>query len=128
VTSLKVIDSGFAYTNSELIQYTSEDKKRSGTAKAVIDGVGTSKGYYKSSLGFLSDDIMLQDGDFYQEYSYEVISKISFDKWSEMFKKVMHMAGTKFFGSVEIDEEASIKATPFESSITQELTLINIAV
>ena len=105
VIQLQVIDSGFGYSNSEIVQFTSEDETRSGTAKVILNGHGLGKGYYKSSKGFLSSDMYLHDGDYYQEYSYEIISKISIDKYSDMFKKVMHMAGTKFFGSVLLFNE-----------------------
>lgn len=107
VTSLQVIDSGIGYSNSDVVQYTSADGRRSGTIKVVIDGHGIGKGYYKSSKGFLSDDIYIHDGDYYQEYSYEILSKISVDRYADMFKKVMHTAGTKFFGSALIVEEES---------------------
>jgi hypothetical protein len=53
----------------------------------------------------------IHDGDYYQEYSYEVLSKISLDRYADMFKKVMHIAGTKFFGSALIVEEANVALT-----------------
>ncbi len=104
VTSLEVTDSGFGYSNSEIISFTSEDGTRSGSAKAIVNGVGTGSGYYKSSKGFVSNDKYILDSDYYQEYSYEVLSKLPFDKYAEMFKKVMHTAGTKVFGSVVLIE------------------------
>lgn len=110
ITNLQVIDSGIGYGNSEIVQYSSLDGTKSGTGKAVIDGHGSSKGYYKSSKGFLSADMKIHDGDYYQEYSYEVLSKISFDRYSDMFKKVMHVAGTKLFGSASVIENANVNA------------------
>lgn len=108
VTNLQVIDSGFGYANSEIINFSSEDGTRFGTSRTIIDGHGTGKGFYRSSKGFLSADMNIQDGDFYQEYSYEVLSKISFDRYAEVFKDVMHTAGTKFFGSILSVEEAKV--------------------
>lgn len=105
VVTLQIIDSGFGYTNNEVVQFVSEDGTREGTAKVVVDGAGVGKGYYRTTRGFLSDDVYIHDGDYYQEYSYEIFSRVSFDNYAEMFKKVMHMAGTKFFGSVSITEK-----------------------
>ena len=105
ITSLQVVDSGIGYSNGDVLQYTSSDGARSGSLKVVIDGHGIGKGYYRSSKGFLSEDMYIHDGDYYQEYSYEILSKISFDRYADMFKKVMHTAGTKFFGSALIVEE-----------------------
>jgi hypothetical protein len=121
VTALQVIDSGFAYSNAEIVDFVSEDNLRSGTAKMVLDGHGIGIGYYRSSKGFLSDDIYVHDGDYYQEYSYEILSKISVDRYSDMFKKVMHMAGTKFFGSALIVEEANAALALSSISTAQEV-------
>jgi hypothetical protein len=121
VTSLQVIDSGFAYSNAEIVDFVSEDNLRSGTAKMILDGHGIGKGYYRSSKGFLSDDIYVHDGDYYQEYSYEILSKISVDRYADMFKKVMHVAGTKFFGSALVVEEANAVLTVDSISTGQEI-------
>lgn len=119
VTSLQIIDSGYGYGNGSVIQYVSENKSVVGDAKAIISGYGTGSGYFRSSKGFLSDDKYLTDSDYYQEYSYDVISKLPFDKYSEMFMKVMHVAGTKAFGSVMVVEEDAVKLSVADSSITQ---------
>jgi hypothetical protein len=116
VTALQVTDSGFGYSNSDIITYTSEDGDNSGLAKAIVRGVGTGSGYYKSSKGFVSQDKYIIDSDFYQEYSYEVLSKLPFDKYAEMFKKVMHTAGTKVFGSVVLIEADSVPVNVAEDA------------
>jgi len=121
VTALQVIDSGFAYSNAEIVDFVSEDNLRAGTAKMILDGHGLGIGYYRSSKGFLSDDIYVHDGDYYQEYSYEILSKISVDRYADMFKKVMHTAGTKFFGSALIVEEADAALALSSISTGQEI-------
>jgi uncharacterized membrane protein len=120
-TSLQVLDSGFAYSNAEIVDFVSEDNLRAGTAKMVLDGHGIGIGYYRSSKGFLSDDIYVHDNDYYQEYSYEILSKISVDRYSDMFKKVMHVAGTKFFGSALIVEEANAALAVSNTSTGEEV-------
>lgn len=110
VAALQVIDSGLNYSNSEIVQYYSDDNQRSGTAKIEIDNHGISRGYYRSSKGFLSADMKVHDGDYYQEYSYEVLSRVSFDRYQDMFKKVIHVSGTKVFGSVLLEEVVSKQA------------------
>jgi len=119
VTSLQIIDSGVGYHDGEIMLYTSQDGKRSGEAKAVIDGLGTGSGYYRTSKGFLSSDLSkVHDGDYYQEYSYEVLTRIPFDKYQDMFLKIMHTAGTRLFGGVEIDDKSDIKTKYAYSSVT----------
>ena len=116
--NLQIVDSGYGYVNNEIIQFVSADGERAGTVKVILGGVGKGSGYYKTSRGFLSDVIALHDGDYYQEYSYEVFSKLSVDRYSDMFKKVMHTAGTKFFGSVLLIDEANATISLTESSVT----------
>lgn len=119
VTSLQIIDSGVGYHNGEIMLYTSADGKRSGEAKAVINGLGTGSGYYRTSKGFLSSEVSkIHDGDYYQEYSYEVLTRIPFDKYQDMFLKVMHTAGTRLFGSVMVDDKSDIKTKYAYSSVT----------
>lgn len=119
VATLQVTDSGFGYANSSYIKYVSEDGQRVGDAIAITGGLGTGSGYYKSSKGFLSDNKYLIDSDYYQEYSYDIISKMPFDKYSEMFKKVMHTAGTRVFGSVVLVETGDVALDVNETEITQ---------
>lgn len=120
VTAFDIVDSGYGYTNNEVVQFVSADGSRAGTVKLIIGGTGRGRGYYRSSKGFLSNDIKLHDGDYYQEYSYEVFTKLSVDRYADMFKKVMHTAGTRFFGSVSLSEEGNVTVSVAESTITQE--------
>lgn len=104
VTNIDVVDSGLGYKNGEQIVYTSEDGLRSGTAVANVSGSGIGSGYYKTLNGQLSSVSKIHDGDFYQEYSYEILSRIPLDRYAEIFKKVMHTAGTRFFGGVLLEQ------------------------
>lgn len=61
---------------------------------------GVGAGFYSSTKGFLDSDKKLQDNQYYQEYSYEVQTKIPFDKYFDVLKQVTHVAGTKAFGKV----------------------------
>ncbi len=121
ITSLQIVDSGIGYSNGDVLQYTSADGARSGSVKVVIDGHGIGNGYYRSSKGFLSEDMYIHDGDYYQEYSYEILSKISVDRYADMFKKVMHTAGTKFFGSALVVEEDSVTVELSEIATGEEV-------
>lgn len=105
VTAIQVVDSGRGYSNNEQITYVSADGLRSGAAVANVFGFGTGTGFYKDSKDRLSSTSKIHDGDFYQEYSYEILSRIPLERYSEMFKKVMHTAGTRFFGGVVLDNE-----------------------
>lgn len=117
VTALEIIDSGIGYSNNEELLFTSEDMLRSGTAIANVSGIGTGTGYYRTSKGFLSSVSRIHDGDYYQEYSYEVLSRLPLERYADTFKKVMHTAGTRFFGGVSIASEANVSSAYADSSI-----------
>jgi len=118
VTTLQITDSGLGYRQNEEMLFLSEDGERAGTAVANVYGIGTGSGYYKDSKSTLSSTSKLIDGDFYQEYSYEILSRIPLDKYSEMFKKVMHTAGTRFFGGVLLENDIDATVQYADSSVT----------
>lgn len=116
VTSLQIVDSGVGYKDNEEMLFTSESGQ-TGAAIAVVEGMGTGSGYYKSSKGFLSSISKVHDGDYYQEYSYEVLSRIPLERYGDMFKKVMHTAGTRYFGGVLIADQI-ILPVAYANSVT----------
>lgn len=113
VTTLSVIDSGFGYEQFEILNFTKENDPLSvpGTCKAIIQNQGRSEGYFQNTKGFLSQDKYIHDGDYYQEYSYELISRVPFERYFEMLKNILHVAGTKVFPAVEIESVSSIGIT-----------------
>jgi hypothetical protein len=102
VTKLDVYDSGFGYINDEDTTFTSADGTRAGLARISLGKQGQSEGYYSNRKGQLSDSKYIFDGEYYQEYSYEIRSSISPDKYKEMLKKVIHVAGTKSFAATVV--------------------------
>jgi hypothetical protein len=100
VSNLIVTDSGFGYADSDIINFLQLDKGIVGTAKAVVLQQGIGSGYYVSTKGFLDADKYIQDGYFYQLYSYEIRTRVALAQYADIIKKVLHVAGTKLFGAV----------------------------
>lgn len=117
VSSLEVVDSGFGYGNRQLATYTSTDGSRSGSVLLIRNGQGISAGYWNNNKSMLSTDKYLQDSNFYQEYSYQIISPISFEKYRDTVLDVIHVAGTKLFGRVAKQIFAAGPTEIAESSI-----------
>jgi hypothetical protein len=108
VTELEVINSGFGYKEGETVTfYNADDSSMIGTATLHLGKQGIGSGYYRTSGGFLSANKYLYDGDYYQEYSYDIKTAIPFEEYSDMFKKVLHVAGTKAFGTYVSVENAA---------------------
>lgn len=115
VRTLKVIDSGYAYATQDIMSFQKEDDKTYtvGLAKGTNVRQGKGTGYFQNTKGFLSQDKYLHDNDFYQDYSYQIISRIPFERYSNMLKKVLHIAGTKFFPAVEIQTTNDVKINSY---------------
>ena len=119
VASLQVIDAGFAYQSGESLTFT-KDGINFGVAKAELGKHGSGTGFYKDRGGFLSDEKRLFDGNYWQYYSYEVRSSLSIDRYEDILKKVLHVAGMKYFGALY----HSSVVTSFSDGQIQEILII----
>lgn len=103
--SVKVISSGFGY-KEETVNLIGENK----TAEATVTygPIGFEEGYYETTEGFLSHYKKLHDGLYTQEFSYEIFSDISFEKYSDILRNSLHVAGTEMFGSIVKNQNFNI--------------------
>ena len=83
---------------------------------------GQGEGYYRDSGGFVSSDKKLIDSDYYQEYSYEIQTKVPFSKYYEVLNKLVHVAGSKMFGKVVINSFANSQVNS-ANSVSRLITL-----
>ena len=102
VKTIDVIDSGFGYIDREIVSFQKLNDATStvGLAQVALLNEGKGEGFNTDTKSQLSYDKMIYDGYYYQDYSYEVQSPISIDKYEEMLKRVAHVAGTQLFGKV----------------------------
>lgn len=101
IVSVRVLDSGFAYQDNEilLVEATNRPLATSARLQIGLNGVANSEGYYATTRSHL-DSLRgyIQDSRFYQEYSYQIISPISLDRYREYALKLVHPAGQALFG------------------------------
>ena len=64
-----------------------------------------SEGYWEGTDGFLSSDHVLQDGYYYQQFSYELTTLVPFSEWRDILKKLLHPAGLQMFGRYQVVED-----------------------
>jgi hypothetical protein len=111
LTGLRVLDSGFAYRDGEvvIIQATNRRLATSASGTVELSGVANSEGYYTSARSHLSSQrSYIQDSNYYQEFSYQVNSPISLDRFRDIALNLTHPAGQKLFGAFRIQSNASI--------------------
>ncbi len=115
IAGVKVINSGFAYPDGEVIFIVDDNNniQARGTTQAVTEGI--TEGFwgqlnshvngYTSTVAengadvYYEGQMRIQDSDFYQEYSYDIKSSVSQERYRGSLNKNVHLAGTKQFGS-----------------------------
>lgn len=122
VSKLIVSDSGFAFKNGDDIVFSSFNGESAGNARASVITIGHGSGYYKTTSGFLSTNKYLYDGDYYQDFSYEIKSPITVGRYADMLKSVLHVSGTKSFSSIIKNSNVGMK-TEVKSSSVNSTTL-----
>jgi len=112
VTSIAIVDSGVGYQRLEEVYLSSPNNQISVYGRSIIDKNGVGSGYWKNTKSFTSHDQYLQDSDYYQEYSYDIISSKAKATYEKLVKSLIHPSGVKLFGrfrnSKYIDTDASI--------------------
>ena len=99
VSNVNIVSSGFGYRDDEVLTGHSEkdfDKTVKFTSKLEREGVG--EGYFLNRKSFLSSDKYMHDNDYYQEYSYEILTALPFSNYKDTLIKVLHVAGNRPFG------------------------------
>lgn len=98
ITGLDIVNSGFGFYNGEVVTVSLNGKISMGTAYANSNGTGS--GYWKSTSSHLNSNKKIRDNDYYQEYSYEIESGESVERYKDIVKQLVHIPGTKLFGKV----------------------------
>lgn len=63
--------------------------------------------FFNNSRSFLSSNQKIQDSYYYQNLSYEIISNVPVSEYKAIIKQLVHSAGTKLFGKIELEAEFS---------------------
>lgn len=77
-----------------------------GTGGALSQG--RSAGVWESKTSHLNSKHVLQDSYFYQDFSYQVTTKLNPTSYAPTMKELAHVAGTKAFYKFGLEEEINI--------------------
>lgn len=106
ITAINLIHQGNFYTHSPSIIFDDE--------VAVIEHqIGTIRkypGYYTDSDSLVSDESFVQDGKYYQTYSYQIEVDELFSKYSGVVKNLLHPAGYNMYGALSKYDSKNISA------------------
>lgn len=86
-----------------------------------LGAVAKYPGYYQSADGFISDEIYIQDGSYYQAFSYVVRVEEELRRYADIVKALVHPSGMKIFSEYNIYHDLAL--TPEIPRITSVLQL-----
>jgi hypothetical protein len=119
-TSVVIQDAGFGYSQDENVFLANVTNPAAITGTTVVDLGGISTGYWKDHKSFLSDSMNIQDSNYYQQFSYEIVASRMVDTYKSFVLDLVHPTGFSLFGRFsyksEIVEEGSI---PVSLTLTQ---------
>lgn len=84
------------------------DPENAAQLKVTLGALAKYPGYYTSNLGFLDDAIYVQDGHYYQAFSYELKIDERISKYKDVVKTLLHPAGMALFGGYELKNELNV--------------------
>lgn len=129
ILTFKIINFGLGYKSYfPLENYLLSDKG------AVIDisynSLITYPGYYFNEDGQISTLKYLQDGEYYQAFSYVIYVDESFSTYKTAINKVLHPAGLKLFGGFRTQKllDAKVHVAPETSSTYFSITNNGLAI
>lgn len=75
-----------------------------------LGAVAKYPGYYSTSDGFVSDEMYIHDGEYYQAFSYVIKVEEELRKYSDIVKALVHPAGMKLFAEYNITNIINVAA------------------
>ena len=108
---------GTFYTNAYNENVIDED---SAEIKIELGSVAAYPGYYSSSDGFISDESYIQDGKYYQLFSYVVKVEQQIDSYYDIVKSLLHPAGMELFAEYTIKNNYLVAASPLLAFIRRQ--------
>jgi hypothetical protein len=99
-----------------------------GRAKATAkfeNGLIRYPGLYLNTDGQVSADKVLQDGDKYHNFSYEITSQTDYATFKKPLNDIVHPVGTKIFATRVVDNTESISQTEANTVITVNTLPVN---
>jgi hypothetical protein len=121
ILKLQVLDSGWGYEPGEVVSMTQNGVVAQGTSVLTYQGTGT--GFYRTENGFVSDIKKIQDSNYYQVSSYDIRASVAFEHYKDMLKALLHVAGTKAFGTFVYRASALVPLNIRNAKLTQIITM-----
>lgn len=113
ILSVDITNSGYGYIDNSEVTLTNTLGDVLGVGIANSRGQGRVEGRWSSKESHLNyaDGKVIQDSNYYQEYSYEIQSKTDINTYKSTLTEIAHLAGTKMFGKFLLEDLAEAKTS-----------------
>jgi len=81
------------------------------TGRVVKSGIGKAPGYWATTKSFLNSDKYIQDSYFYQDFSYQLKTAATLDKYKDVLYNTFHVSGSELFGQFQLSDNNKEIAT-----------------
>lgn len=123
VKKIAIINSGLNYPSDVILNVFSDLGDQSAKVIGLRGAVTNYPGYFLGNRGKISVNKNIQDGHYYQDFSYELKSRVSFQTYFDVLKKIVHPSGMRMFGSILV-KDAIQNATIHSSQYTDKTSSI----
>jgi len=106
ITGVKVINSGYGYVDQAVVTLIDSNNRPAVKARISARGQGKTEGAWISYSSHIGPEFgkVLQDSYYYQNYSYEIQSKLGINSYEKVYKDIIHVSGTKMFGKFDFED------------------------
>ena len=122
IKKIKILSTGYKYEDGSLVNLVNDNGTIVATATVRSLGTGFSEGQWRTTRSHLNaEGRVLQDSDYYQEFSFDVGSVLTPDKYEKIVRDVVQTAGTKMFSTPLINTNNDVG-----SDVTTEIAFFEI--
>jgi hypothetical protein len=106
IISVKVVNSGYGYVDQAIVTLLDDLNRPAVKARISARGQGETAGTWISYSSHIGNEFgkVLQDSFYYQDYSYEIQSKLGINTYEKPYKDIVHVSGTKLFGKFDFED------------------------
>jgi len=122
---ISIKSSGINYVNKVYVSFVSANGLNE-TAIVYFDPTAITRypGYYLDNGGKLSSNKKIQDGHYYQDFSYELKSAVSLETYFNILKQLVHPSGMRMFGSILLKSAIDSGSTLSSQAVYSVVPLI----
>ena len=110
IQKVKILNCGYRYEDGSVVNLVNDDGVSVATATVRSLGTGFSEGQWRTTRSHLNAEArVLQDSNYYQEFSFDVNSVLTPDKYEKIVRDVVQVAGTKMFSTPLINTNNNLE-------------------